>query len=94
MENLPRLQVVEGDITVQRVESSLSSAVPYGLRNIAFPAIGTGIYGFPLDCATRIAIATIRSFVRAHSTPLEEVRFVCFGSDTLQVYEAALTAQI
>lgn len=80
----------EDDLLSRCYVSSLSFAIPYGLRSLAFPAISTGIYHFPLDRATRIAVSTVRTFLAAHPTPLEEIRFVCFGRETLQAYEEAL----
>jgi len=56
--------------------------------SIAFPAISTGIYGYPLDAATVIAVATCRETPAEH---LELVRFVCFDRVTLAAYEKALT---
>ncbi|KUN39887.1 RNase III inhibitor [Streptomyces longwoodensis] len=53
---------------------SLRVADELGARTVAFPAISTGIYGWPLDDGARIAVAT----VRAADTAVEEVRFVLF----------------
>lgn len=65
-----------------------------GIRTLAFPAISTGVYAFPLERATRIALAETREFLR-RSTSLERAIFVCFGRKTFQVYletlEEALT---
>ena len=47
--------------------------------SIAFPAISTGIYGYPLEPATDVAVAT----VAGADTPIEHVRFVCFDAATL-----------
>jgi len=55
-------------------------------RSVAFPAISTGIYGYPLDAATEIAIATVRST----KTQVERVHFVCFDQSTRAAYEAGL----
>ncbi|HEX5414608.1 MAG TPA: O-acetyl-ADP-ribose deacetylase [Chloroflexota bacterium] len=81
----------EDDLLASCYRSSLSFALPYGLRSLAIPAISTGIYHFPLERATRIAISTVRDFLAAQRTPLEEVRFVCFGAETLQAYAKVLT---
>jgi O-acetyl-ADP-ribose deacetylase len=60
----------------------------YAVRTIAFPAISTGVYSFPPERAAHIAVATVRQ----HADPrcLEEVRFVCFNSETLSIYESLL----
>jgi O-acetyl-ADP-ribose deacetylase (regulator of RNase III) len=65
---------------------SLEVAANVGATSIAFPAISTGIYGYPLEPATAIAVATV---ARADTT-IETVRFVCFDAATLAVYESIL----
>jgi O-acetyl-ADP-ribose deacetylase (regulator of RNase III) len=59
------------------------------LKTIAFPAISTGIYGYPMDEAAEIAIREIRAFLEQPSS-LEEVRMVLFGKDSLRAFERAL----
>jgi O-acetyl-ADP-ribose deacetylase (regulator of RNase III) len=66
---------------------SLEVADGLGARSIAFPAISTGVFGYPLDQATRIAVTTCRD---AHTEHVELVRFVCFDSGTLDAYEREL----
>ena len=68
--------------------NSLHLAVAHGLRSIAFPAISTGIYGFPLERATRIALKETTKFLESDNT-LEKVVFVCFGDRPASVYRAA-----
>ncbi|GGT40161.1 O-acetyl-ADP-ribose deacetylase [Nonomuraea spiralis] len=63
---------------------SLRVADSLGARTVAFPAISTGVYGWPLDDAARIAVAA----VRAAETSVEEVRFVLFDA---AAYDAFLT---
>lgn len=58
-------------------------------RSLAFPAISTGVYGFPLEDATRIAVATVRASLDA-APDLEEVIFCCFDAAALEGYERAL----
>ena len=58
-------------------------------RSVAFPAISTGIYGYPLGAATAVAVATCRDADLRH---VEVVRFVCFDAAMLEIYEAALAA--
>lgn len=67
----------------------LTLAEAASLESIAFPAISTGVFGYPLQAATEIAVAT----VRAH-TPvcLRRVRFVCFDVRTLAVYQSLLAS--
>jgi O-acetyl-ADP-ribose deacetylase (regulator of RNase III) len=69
---------------------SLELADEYGLRSIAVPAISTGIYGYPLDQATEIAVGTVRDTVRTHPN-VELVRFVCFSETDLHEYQRVLS---
>jgi O-acetyl-ADP-ribose deacetylase (regulator of RNase III) len=60
-------------------------------RSIAFPAISTGIYGYPLESATHIAVATIRDEMERPGAP-ERVVFACFRSDVAAAYRQALAS--
>lgn len=66
--------------------ASLAIAVSDGLSSIAFPAISTGAYGFPIERATRIALTETRRHLEAHPHP-ERVVFACFGAQALACYE-------
>ncbi len=70
--------------------NSLALAVAHSIRTLAFPAISTGVYGFPLERATRIAMAEVTTFL-SRSAFVEEVRFICFGDEAHQVYKATLS---
>jgi O-acetyl-ADP-ribose deacetylase len=65
---------------------SLRVADERGARTVAFPAISTGVYGYPLDEAAPVAIEAVRSA----GTGVEEVRFVLFGRDAYDAFERAL----
>lgn len=69
---------------------SLEVALEHGVKSIAFPAISTGVYGYPVEEATRIAVATVRSFLKRSEAPLEVV-FCCFSERDLAVYLKALS---
>jgi O-acetyl-ADP-ribose deacetylase (regulator of RNase III) len=62
--------------------NSLARADEVGATTVSFPAISTGIFGYPLDAATDIAVDTVRST----ETSVDTVRFVCFDRTTLQGY--------
>ncbi len=62
--------------------NSLARADEVGATTVSFPAISTGIFGYPLDAATDIAVETVRST----PTSVATVRFVCFDHTTLQAY--------
>jgi O-acetyl-ADP-ribose deacetylase (regulator of RNase III) len=66
--------------------ASLDLAVKHDIRSIAFPAISCGIYGYPVDAATRIAVREVSHF----RGPIDRVIFVCFGDDVCSAYERAL----
>ena len=70
--------------------SSLELARNNAVASIAFPAISTGTYGFPLARATGIAIKTVADFLRGSDTP-DRVVFACFGADVTEVYRKALS---
>ena len=66
----------------------LELAREHGAKSIAFPAISTGVYSFPLERAAKIALRTVREHVDASG--VEEVRFVCFNEETRRIYEGLL----
>jgi O-acetyl-ADP-ribose deacetylase (regulator of RNase III) len=69
--------------------NSLDLARNNGLVSIAFPAISTGIFGYPLERATRIAVETVRAWL-ADDQDFERVVFAVFGEAAQQAYRAAL----
>ena len=68
--------------------SSLAEAVRLGARSMAFPAVSAGVYGWSADDVARVAVTAVRG--SEHAQQLELVRFVLFGSATLQAFRAAL----
>ena len=79
----------EDGLLASAYRTSLKIAKQIGARSIAFPAISTGIYGFPLDRATGIAVATVRDFLQDDSS-LDKVVFAVFGDEAETAYRAAL----
>ena len=69
-------------------QAALKLADEYSCRSIAFPAISTGIFGFPLQPATDIAIKTVREHLAGRST-IMTVIFACFSEEVLGAYRAA-----
>jgi O-acetyl-ADP-ribose deacetylase len=70
---------------------SLELAVEHGIASIAFPCISTGVYAFPVELATPIAVATVREFDAA-GTALREALFCCFSAAALALYGKALAS--
>ena len=69
--------------------NSLVLADEQGLRSVAFPAISTGVYGYPLDEAARVALTTVKAYLEGE-TGIELVRFVLFGDKAHKAFEEAL----
>ena len=76
----------EDDLLASCYRNSLKLAAELKLRSIAFPAISTGIYGFPKQRAASIAVREVRQ----HAGALERVLFVCFDEETAVIYQELL----
>lgn len=68
---------------------SLEIAHGHGLDSLAFPAISTGVYGYPIDAATKIAVDEVLRFLSGHAKP-GRVKFVCFSERDEAIYRAEL----
>lgn len=79
----------EDELLANCYRSSLELAARHEIHSIAFPAISTGIYGFPVERAARIAVATVRDFLKTHDLP-ERLIFVTFSERAAEVYRRAL----
>jgi len=67
---------------------SLEIAREAGLRSVAFPSISTGVYGYPVERAARVALATVRDFLVENALP-ESVTMVCFSDVDVDAYRRA-----
>jgi O-acetyl-ADP-ribose deacetylase (regulator of RNase III) len=76
----------EDDLLASCYRSCFALAKPHGIRTMAFPAISTGAYGFPLERATTIAVRETVSFLKEYPG-LERVVFVCFGQSVFRCYQ-------
>jgi O-acetyl-ADP-ribose deacetylase len=79
----------EAELLASCYRRALEIAAEHGLKTIAFPGISTGIYGYPLEDATRIAIGTVAACLEK-LPEIEEVRFVTFGDEATRVAERIL----
>lgn len=80
----------EDELLANCYRRSLEVALQNGALSLAFPAISTGIYGFPLERATRIAVREVRAFLELNPS-VEKVLFVCFDRRTFECYERVLS---
>jgi O-acetyl-ADP-ribose deacetylase len=78
----------EAELLASCHRRALELAAELGCSSVAFPAISTGVYGYPVELAAPIAIAAARE---AHRPPVELVRFVLFSEDHLEAFQRALT---
>lgn len=83
----------EAELLARCYRTSLVLARDHDLDSIAFPAISTGIYGYPLAPATAIAVREVRAWLAAQPAP-GRVIFCCFSAEAAAVYSAALASAL
>jgi O-acetyl-ADP-ribose deacetylase (regulator of RNase III) len=79
----------EDELLASCYTRSLALAVKHKLTSIAFPAISTGIYGFPPDRAARVAVKAIADFLARDKT-IDKVVLCCFGQESVRHHQAAV----
>lgn len=79
----------EAELLASAYRRCLELAAEHHCKSIALPAISTGIYGYPMDQAARVALTVARDFLQTHELP-ELVRFVLFGAGAYGAFAAAL----
>ncbi|MCC7949871.1 O-acetyl-ADP-ribose deacetylase [Klebsiella quasipneumoniae] len=82
---------MEAQTLADAYKNSLQLAAANNYRSIAFPAISTGVYGYPREEAAAIAVRTVTAFLTRYN-PLERVLFVCFDEETAAIYRRLLAA--
>ncbi len=83
----------EGDEERKLREATLNSlrrATEKGLRSMAFPAVSTGIFGFPKDLCAKIMLGTVLSFLAEEETSLEKVVFCLWSQEDLEIFQKTL----
>lgn len=76
----------EDELLASCYRRSLEVAASLQVRSIAFPAISTGVYGFPKERAAKIAVSEASAFIRK----MEKLLFVCFDAETAEIYRQLL----
>ncbi len=80
----------EDDRLASCYRSSLALAREHSDRTVAFPAISTGVYGFPPERAAVIAVATVRDELDRHPRAFDEILFCCFDERCREIYQRLL----
>ena len=80
----------EEALLVSAYRRSLEEAVRIGARTVAFPAVSTGVYGYPKELAAKVAVRTVWDFL-ARNEAIDEVRLVCFGKESAEAHRRALS---
>ena len=80
----------EPELLASCYRRSLALASEHDIPTLAFPSISTGIYGYPIENAAKVAVQTVRTFVKEQTT-IQEVLFCCFTTNDLLIYERILT---
>jgi O-acetyl-ADP-ribose deacetylase (regulator of RNase III) len=82
--------VGEPELLASCYRRSLAVAAEHGVSTIAFPSISTGIYGYPVELASQVAVTAVREAL-PNAAALREVIFCCFSPHDLAMYESVLT---
>ena len=82
----------EPELLASCYQRSLELAEEHRLKSIAFPAISAGVYGYPLELATHIAVTTVGNHLTGKDSDLQ-VTFCCFSATALKIYASELEAQ-
>lgn len=81
----------EAELLASCYRQSLLLAVKHNLKHIAFPAISTGVYGYPVEAAAQVAVQAVADFL-TDDPIIQRVDLVCFDDFTYQAFQAALLA--
>lgn len=81
----------EPELLASAYRRSLEVAASLGLKSIAFPSLGTGIYGYPVELAAPVALNAVRQELERGKSTVREVRFILFSDSDLRAYSLALS---
>lgn len=80
----------EAELLASCYEKSLTVAVENGIRSIAFPSISTGVYGYPVEKAAKVAVYTVNGFLSEHPGKIAVVYWVLFDDRTFDAYQTEI----
>lgn len=80
----------EAELLASCYRNCLKVAVANNIRTIAFPSISTGVYGYPVVQAAKVAIETVKKFIKEHPGKIDEVVWVLFDDHTFAVYQTEI----
>lgn len=80
----------QAELLANCYKNSLDLALKYDIHSIAFPAISTGVYHYPLEQATKIAITTVKTWLKEHIDYNIDIIFSCFDEKTYTIYKQYL----
>ena len=80
----------EPELLADCYRNSLNCAVEIRARTVGIPAISTGIYGYPVDLAAKVAVRVVSEMVKENPAAFDCITLVCFDDSTLNVFQAAL----
>jgi len=81
----------EPELLASAYQESLKLVAGNKIKSVSFPSISTGVYGYPVDKASKVAIGAVTAFLRRGITSVKEVGFVLFDARTFNAYLSALT---
>jgi O-acetyl-ADP-ribose deacetylase (regulator of RNase III) len=82
-------QCGEADLLASCYRRSMELAISHALRTVAFPAISTGVYGYPIELASTVAVSAVKG-LGSSLLAVDEVLFCCFSANDLAHYQRAL----
>ena len=84
----------EPELLAACYRSALELAQGHGLRSVAFPAISTGIFSYPMDAAAQVAARTVANTVRAEPNAFDRILVVCFDEHAADIFAAAVEREV
>ena len=77
----------EANLLASCYRRSLEVAAEHGIKTIAFPSLATGLYGYDMKAAAKIAVNTVNSYVAKNTSSIQEAIFCCLLEEDLVIYE-------